>query len=89
MLLAAGGGVNPVWHEPFKVGIGSSEKTLEIKVLLPYLHSNSYTYSIWHGFAVQPAREPEAHRGHGQEFFQTCIDKSEIVHSGGRVTRDV
>jgi hypothetical protein len=25
------------------------------------LHSYSYSYSIWHGKAVQPTREPEAH----------------------------
>jgi hypothetical protein len=24
-------------------------------------HHNSYSYSIWHGKAVQPTREPEAH----------------------------
>lgn len=28
----AGGGVNPIWGEAFKVGIGSTEKSLEIQV---------------------------------------------------------
>ena len=60
------------------VALANAQASCEAKVwgmlcvwLQELLHS--YSYSFWHGKAVQPTREPEAHRGYAQAARTHCV----------------